>query len=46
VLSSPHEPPRRPIDHDRRMQTLTKAERLVPEAAPALAVTLGELELY
>lgn len=33
-------------DGYRRIRTLSKQERLVPEAAPALAVTLGDLELY
>ena len=38
-----HEPS---ADGYRRIRTLSKEERLVPEAAPALAVTLGDLELY
>ena len=33
-------------DGFRRVQTLAKDQRLVPQAAPVLAVTLGELELY
>ncbi len=33
-------------DGYRRVQILSKDERLVPQAVPTLAITLGELELY